>query len=380
MRWARVWSAVLLSGYAAGVCAHKPSDSYLTLAVPSSGEVLQGQWDIALRDLDFVLGLDANHDGVITWGELKAARTRVADYAFSRLTLEGIGRGDRSTCPAQLTGLLVDEHVDGHYAVLRFSADCGLRPTGLAVHYRLLFEVDPTHRGLLQVVGAGGEQAAVLSRESPGASFSVSSPGRWQQLAAFVSEGIWHILKGYDHVLFLLTLLLPAVVRYSGRGWEPRASLRDAALEVLQVVTAFTLAHSLTLSLAVLGLVHLPARWVESAIALTVLLGALNNLTPLIVRRRWAVAFGFGLVHGLGFASVIADLGLHGANLALSLLGFNAGVEMGQMLIVLAVLPLAFLLRDTALYRRTFMPAGSAAIVLLAGYWLVVRMTGTGLG
>jgi hypothetical protein len=375
-----VWSAVLLSGYAAGVCAHKPSDSYLTLAVPSSGEVLQGQWDIALRDLDFVLGLDANHDGVITWGELKAARTRVADYAFSRLTLEGIGRGDRSTCPEQLTGLMVDEHVDGHYAVLRFSADCGLRPTELAVHYRLLFEVDPTHRGLLQVVGAGGEQAAVLSRESPRASFSVSSPGRWQQLAAFVSEGIWHILKGYDHVLFLLTLLLPAVVRYSGRGWEPRASLRDAALEVLQVVTAFTLAHSLTLSLAVLGLVHLPARWVESAIALTVLLGALNNLKPLIVRRRWAVAFGFGLVHGLGFASVLADLGLRGANLALSLVGFNVGVEMGQMLIVLAVLPLAFLLRDTALYRRTFMPAGSAAIVLLAGYWLVVRVTGTGAG
>ena len=122
------------------------------------------------------------------------------------------------------------------------------------------------------------------------------------------------------------------------------------------------------------------ARWVESAIALTVLLGALNNLRPLIVRRRWAVAFTFGLVHGLGFASVLADLGLRGANLALSLLGFNVGVEMGQMLIVLAVLPLAFLLRDTALYRRTFMPAGSAAIVLLAGYWLVVRMTGTGLG
>jgi hypothetical protein len=372
--------AVLLAAWGSEARAHKPSDSYLTLTVASSGEVLQGQWDIALRDLDFVLGLDANHDGAITWGELKAARSRIADYAFSRLTLEGIGRGDRSTCPAQLTGLLVDEHVDGHYAVLRFSAHCGLRPTELAVHYRLLFEVDPTHRGLLQVIGAGGEQAAVLSRQAPRASLSVSSPGRWQQLAAFLSEGIWHILKGYDHVLFLLTLLLPAVVRYSGRGWEPRASLRDAALEVLQVVTAFTLAHSLTLSLAVLGLVHLPARWVESAIALTVLLGALNNLKPLIVRRRWAVAFGFGLVHGLGFASVLADLGLHGVNLALSLLGFNAGVETGQMLIVLAVLPLAFLLRDTALYRRTFMPAGSAAIVLLSGYWLVVRMTGTGLG
>jgi hypothetical protein len=371
--------ATLLAAWTTAACAHKPSDSYLTLTVPASGSVLAGQWDIALRDLDFVLGLDANRDGAITWGELKAARTRIAAYAFTRLTLEGIGRGDRNACAPQLTALLVDEHVDGHYAVLRFSADCGLRPTELTVHYRLLFEVDPTHRGLLQVIGAGREQAAVLSREAPRTSLNVSSPGRWQQFAAFVSEGIWHILKGYDHVLFLLTLLFPAVVCYGVGGWEPRASLRDAALEVLQVVTAFTLAHSLTLSLAVLGLVHLPARWVESAIASTVLLGALNNLRPVIVRRRWAVAFAFGLVHGLGFASVLADLGLHGANLALSLLGFNVGVETGQMLIVLAVLPLAFVLRDTVLYRRTFMPAGSAAIVLLAGYWLVVRVTGAGL-
>ena len=385
MRWRRcAWLAglltVLLGAWSTAASAHKPSGAYLTLTVPATGGVLEGQWDIALRDLDFVLGLDAKRDGTITWGELKAARSRIAAYAFTHLTLEAIGRGDRNACAAQLTGLLVDEHVDGHYAVLRFSADCGLRPTELTVHYRLLFEVDPTHRGLLQVIGAGREQAAVLSHEAPRVSLNVSTPGRWQQFVTFVSEGIWHILKGFDHVLFLLTLLFPAVVRYGVRGWEPRASLRDASLEVLQVVTAFTLAHSLTLSLAVLGLVHLPARWIESAIALTVLLAALNNLRPLIDRQRWAVAFVFGLVHGLGFASVLADLGLHGTNLALSLVGFNLGVETGQMLIVLAVLPLAFLLRDTALYRRTVMPAGSAAMVLLAGYWLVVRLTGTGLG
>jgi hypothetical protein len=378
--WLAGLLAMLLAAWSTAASAHKPSDSYLTITVPASGGILEGQWDIALRDLDFVLGLDANRDGAITWGELKTARNRIAEYAFTRLRLEGIGRGDRNSCPAQLTELLVDEHVDGRYAVLRFSADCGLSPAELTVHYRLLFEVDPTHRGLLQVSSAGHEQAAVLSREAPHTSLNVASPGRWQQLAAFVREGVWHILKGYDHVLFLLTLLFPAVVRHGVRGWEPRESLRDASLEVLQVVTAFTFAHSLTLSLAVLGLVHLPARWVESAIALTVLLGALNNLRPVIVRRRWAVAFAFGLVHGLGFASVLADLGLHGTNLALSLLGFNVGVETGQMLIVLAVLPLAFLLRDTVLYRRTFMPAGSAAIVLLAGYWLVMRMTGAGLG
>jgi HupE / UreJ protein len=106
----------------------------------------------------------------------------------------------------------------------------------------------------------------------------------------------------------------------------------------------------------------------------------LNNLRPVIVGRRWAVAFAFGLVHGFGFASVLADLGLGGTNLALSLVGFNCGVEIGQMAIVAAALPQSFVLRRTGLYRRTFMPAGATAIVLLAAWWLLARMTGASLG
>lgn len=371
---------LLLTLWAGAAGAHKPSDSYLTMTLPPGSNVLQGQWDVALRDLDFVLGLDANHDGAITWGELKAARARIGEYAFSHLTLGALGHGDRNVCVPRLTGLLVDEHVDGRYAVLRFAADCGLEPAQLTVRYQLLFEADPTHRGLLQVIGSGHEQAEVLSRESPIVSVDVVAPGHWQQFRDFLTEGIWHILRGYDHILFLLTLLFPAVVRFGSGGWEPRESLRDAVFDVLQVVTAFTLAHSLTLSLAVLGVVHLPSRWVECAIAATVLLGALNNLRPVIVGRRWVMAFVFGLVHGFGFASVLTDLGLHGANLALSLVGFNCGVEVGQMLIVLAVLPMAFLMRHTVLYRRAFMPTGSVIIGLLAGYWLLARVTGGPLG
>ncbi len=376
----RLWCALLLAVWAQVASAHKPSDSYLTLSVPPAGTRLEGQWDIALRDLDFVLGLDADHDGAITWGELKAARDRIAEYAFARLALEAVGQGDRGRCALQLTDLLVDEHVDGHYAVLRFGAECGLRPVELSVGYQLLFEVDPTHQGLLQVLSAGSAQAGILSKDAPRMSLNVAAPGRWQQFSDFVGEGIWHILKGYDHILFLLTLLFPAVVRYGAGGWLPRASLREAALDVLKVVTAFTLAHSLTLSVAVLGLVHLPARWVECAIAATVLLGAVNNLRPLIIDHRWAVALAFGLVHGFGFASVLSDLGLQGKNLALSLVGFNCGVEIGQLAIVLGVLPAAFLLRHTWLYRRAFMPAGAVAIALLAAYWLIARMSGGTLG
>ena len=354
--------------------AHKPSDSYLTLTQSAEGAALDGQWDIALRDLQHAIGLDANGDGAITWGELKARGPEVTRYALSRLTVEGISRGDRNACRLRPRDMLFDEHVDGGYAVLRFTVECPTRPAQLAVHYALLFDLDPNHRGLLDVRAPGSDQAFVLADENRSTTFNLGSPERLAQLRAFVDEGIWHILKGYDHILFLLTLLLPAVVLYRNGRWQPRESLREALFDVLKVVTAFTVAHSVTLTLAVNGLVNLPSRLVESGIALTVLLGALNNLFPIVRERRWAVAFAFGLIHGLGFASVLADLGLHGLNLALALIGFNAGVEVGQLAIVLVFIPIAYGLRETAFYRRAFMPGGAVVIGCLAAYWLTIRV------
>ena len=262
--------------------------------------------------------------------------------------------------------------------VLRFTAECRLRPAQLALHYALLFDVDPTHRGLLQITAGSLSQAAVLPREAPVVAINLESPQRWQQVTEFVTEGVWHIWKGFDHILFLLTLLLPAVIVHRNGRWEARGSWRDSSLDILKVVTAFTLAHSLTLSLAVLGLVHVPSRLVESTIAATVLLGALNNVVPVVLERRWLVAFAFGLVHGLGFASVLTDLGLHAGNLALALLGFNIGVEVGQFAIVMMFLPLALLLRDTVFYQRIFVPVGSGLIGAVATLWLVSRATGHG--
>ena len=142
---------------------------------------------------------------------------------------------------------------------------------------------------------------------------------------------------------------------------------------MFKIVTAFTVAHSITLSLATLGVVTLPTRLVESAIALSVVAAALNNLDPVVGGRRWVVAFLFGLVHGFGFASVLSDLGLPQGALLLALVGFNLGVEVGQLAIVAAFLPVAFLLRDTAFYRRGVLVGGSALIVLIAAVWLVER-------
>ena len=145
------------------------------------------------------------------------------------------------------------------------------------------------------------------------------------------------------------------------------------------MVTAFTIAHSITLTLAALSIVVLPSRLVESGIALSVVLAAINNIFPVVANGRWLAAFGFGLLHGFGFAGALHDLGLPAGSLALSLAGFNLGVEAGQLAIVLLFLPLAFALRSTWTYRRLVLGGGSIAIATIASVWLVERSFNVGL-
>ena len=359
--------AILLS---CGALAHKPSDSYLTLKV--DGDRIDGQWDIALRDLDFALGLDANQDGAIDWGEVKGKHADIAAYALSRLTL-----GPKSApCPITVTGHLIDNHSDGAYAVLRFTAMCAAAPKVLAIDYRLFADIDPQHRGLLNLEALGANRVALFGSEAPEQRFTLGEQSKWEQFLDYGKEGVWHIWTGFDHILFLLSLLLPAVlVRSSVAGvkWEPVASFGAAFVDVLKVVTAFTVAHSITLSLAALSIASLPSRLVESCIAASVVLAALNNVWPAVYRGRWLIAFSFGLIHGFGFASVLADLGLPQESLLLALVAFNVGVELGQLAIVAVFLPIAYRLRKTRLYRRGVLVGGSAAIVAIAGTWLIER-------
>jgi hypothetical protein len=371
MKLLRFIGALVALLVAATASAHKPSDSYLALRI--DGAKLTGQWDIALRDLEHAIGLDADGDGAITWGELKARHADIAAYAGARLALQADGR----PCTLAVGGQQVDEHTDGAYTVLPLAIDCGgAAPATLGIGYTLFADLDPQHRGLLRLDGAQGTRSAVLDPGAPAQSFALqgeAAASGWAALGQYLVEGVWHIWIGFDHILFLLALLLPAVGSWVQGRWQPAARLRGAAIEVLKIVTAFTVAHSITLSLATLGVVSLPSRLVESAIAASVVLAALNNVWPLLQGGRWWVAFVFGLVHGFGFASVLADLGLPAGALALSLLGFNVGVELGQLAIVVVFLPLAFALRRTALYRRGVLIGGSLLVALLAAAWFVER-------
>ncbi len=365
-RW--IWRCLALALLAGAAQAHKPSDSYLTVTVQDGR--LRGQWDIALRDLDLAVGLDADGDGRITWGEVRAQHAAIAGYATARLQVQADGQ----PCTLTVGPQQVDEHTDGAYSVLPLQLACAVAaPKALSLRYTLLADLDPQHRGLLNLTVDGASRSAILGPQAPLQSFSLARISRWQAFVDFAKEGVWHIWIGFDHILFLLSLLLPAVGLWAGRRWEPADRIGQAVVEVLKVVTAFTLAHSITLTLAVLGLVSLPSRVVESSIAASVVLAALNNVWPVFHGRRWMVAFAFGLLHGFGFASVLVDLGLPQGALAVALAGFNVGVELGQLAIVAAFLPLAYALRRSWFYRRAVLVGGSLLIAVLAGVWLAER-------
>lgn len=369
----RLW--ILIGLFMAGATwslpalAHKPSDAYLRLTLAQGSADVRGEWDIALRDLDYAIGLDADNDGRLTWDEVRTRHGAIAAYALARLHLERGG----AACALEPGTQLVDTHTDGTYTVLAFAAHCP-RAGPLAVEYRLFADVDPQHKGLASVRDGDGVRTLVLGSDHPRATVDEGAAGAASGFLAYVRHGILHIWIGYDHILFLVSLLLPAVLVREGGGWRAVAGMRAALADVLKIVTAFTVAHSITLSLAALGVVALPSRWVESAIALSVLLAALNNVLPVARGRRWAAAFLFGLVHGFGFASVLADLGLQPGALAASLVGFNLGVEIGQLAIVAAFLPLAYLMRSTWFYRRVVLVGGSGAIMLVAALWLGERL------
>jgi hypothetical protein len=341
--------------------AHQASEAYLSYRV--EGAEVEQRLDVALRDLDRDLGLDTDGDGVLSWGEVRSRWDDIEGLAAAGVRL----KADGADCTLQHRAApQLDSHSDGVHAVLVSHWRCPAAVRELDIDYRLFAATDAGHRGLARVVGAGGEPLVLV----PGA-----GPRRLagRGFASFVAEGMAHIGGGLDHVLFLVTLILVAVWRRDGAGWSPRTGARGALAETLRLVTAFTVAHSITLGLAASGAIDPPSRWVESLIALTVLLAALDNLRPFVPGPRWLMVGLFGLVHGVGFAGPLKDLGLRGAELVLPLLGFNLGVEFGQLAVVALLLPLALALRSARAYRRWVVPGGSGAVAALAAVWLAER-------
>ncbi|CAN5430642.1 HupE/UreJ family protein [soil metagenome] len=354
--------------------AHKASDAYLQLSRDSTGLLVR--WDIALRDLDAVLDLDRDSDRKLTWGEVRARLDDIQAYALARLVLQ------QGSCALKLSQpAAIEERIDGNYLVLQYHASCD-SAAALTIDYRLFGEVDPTHRGLLRITTAAGEPPVLTSLDPTAGAVSVPWPGGSDQTssastASFFHDGIHHIVIGYDHVLFLICLLLPAVMQRRDGRWLPVTRWRDAIWPMLGTVTMFTIAHSITLALAGLKIVTLSPRIIEPGIALTIMVAALDNLYPVLRGRRKLFTFLFGLIHGFGFAGVLSELDLPVSGFVVALLEFNLGVEAGQLVIVTIALFVLMALRHWRRYPSVILHAGSAVAVLVAAIWFLERVTDT---
>ncbi len=369
--------AITITLFGARVSAHTLGEGYLFINV--SDKALDGRFEITLTDLDKAVPLDTNQDGKVVEAEVDAAIDRIKDYFGERI---GLGDG-ASEYPITFTRHKLTRIPVGQFLELHYTAEvAGDVPDILDLRYEVLFDRDTSHRGFLVigrndktgVVNKGEDTTLRFGPDTTRQSLDFTRLDRSDTFFTFVKHGTWHIWIGIDHILFLVALILPAVmVRRKGQ-WQPVSDYGPAIWSVVKIVTLFTVAHTVTLSLAALDIISLPSRVVESVIAASVIAAALNNIVPIFRGHIGFVVFGFGLFHGFGFASVLSHLITNRSNLVVDLLGFNVGVELGQIGIVLVAFPLLVAMRNTVFYRRMLLPVGSAIIMLLASGWLVERV------
>jgi hypothetical protein len=354
------------------VSAHKASDSfiYLDQSDPAAGTL---RIDLALRDLALALPLDSNDDQQLTGAEVKAARTAITGFVAAGLEF----RNDTGACTLRGTRWGLSQHSDGPYVAASYDIQCPGDAPASAMDYDLLFDLDPQHRGLVQWTTATGESLAVLGPEEQRLDLTTGPPSNVATFASFLYEGVVHLLIGLDHILFLLVLILPATYihrRQRGAAADSKGTSFGARLwQLTGIVTAFTVAHSITLALAALDIVQLPIAWVEMVIAMSILVAAVNVVWPILGSRTWRLAFGFGLIHGFGFASVLGDLTSGVSQMVTALAGFNIGVELGQLGLLILFFPLLFVLGKYRFYARAGVPATILVVSCISLYWVVER-------
>jgi hypothetical protein len=360
---------MLLAALAAApaVHAHAQSTSFLIVDLAAERQVAL-RWDLSVHDLIWSVFIDADYDGLATWQEIQEARAAIGNAALAQISL---ARGAEA-CVLRVDDLALAVRAEQNFLSLAMTADC---PSGgrLTVRGPLFMTGDASQRVLLSAHRGNETLNGVLSAAAPQWS-EPAVDSAWRSFARFIGEGVWHVIIGYDHVAFVLLLLLPSVMRPVAGRWQGAAGLGPVTRDIVTIVTAFTIAHSTTLALAVTETVVLPSKPIEIAIAASIAVAALLNLLPRLSGWRLPLAFGFGLVHGFGFANALSELDAPGATLLPLLAGFNIGVELAQLGIVALVLPLIYLARRTQWYSSGVLPLGSCVLGAAGVVWLVQRL------
>ena len=368
-------ASLILFAAPENVRAHALGEHYIWLDVEA--RQLSGDVEINARDLANLLALDLDPEVTITEAAIAPYRQELRQYVAERFSIAS-GRGEMTL---DVEGVSVRSFEEGNFVRVQFSASDG-EALGKTVTVRdeMFFDLDLQHRGIVlirsnQRTGETFEerQALIFSAFTDEQELNLDDPPTLLSRLGFIWQGMLHIFIGIDHILFLVALLFTAVLVRREDGWMPAESFKNALWNVLKIVTIFTIAHSVTLFLAGLGYVRLPSRLVESIIALSIIVVAVNNLVGRFDSKKLWIILAFGLFHGLGFASVMAELPFRMENLLSVVLFFNIGVELGQVVIVAAVFPLLFAARRSRFYVPAVVVGGSLVIALIAAIWLVQR-------
>lgn len=398
------------------VFAHKGSDAYLDVQqldspVPATQSVDAAQRDyrfvlsVAFKDLDLILPIDANADGQVTWGEVKQAMAQVLPTLNQAARIEMPPGLPAIMSASNQTGLSgcqlswqfdgIERRSDGAYLRLIAQAQCPAR-SALALRYTLFKEQDASHRLLVAGRIAGQDFLTTAKPQQPLALMLAAGPAagvplaqvispsnRWSALKDYAAMGVHHLLEGYDHLAFLLALVLPLRLRFgraqplqvmNGTG-PAEADTRGVWLVLLRTVTAFTLGHSITLILATFGWLQASPLWVEPVIALSIAVTALLNLRPVAWLRADVLALAFGLIHGFGFAGLLQEAGAPTGLLPWALAGFNLGVEAGQLLAVVGWVVMSQMVMVKPWHHRVVVRGGSVLLILLAAWWFWERVS-----
>jgi len=361
--------------------AHQTGNSYLVLTERNGR--LQIELDFIVRDLGNLLQPPTPSDAPAPVPPPAATPTpeqlQAMQPAITQVIQESLGvQLNEETQPLEFVSQSVVLRNDGLYVRQRFtSPSITSEIKFVVVRYSFFNQNDKLGRAFFKLQLGKEEISSVFDSSTQTQRFALGDTKRWSTIGLFTHEGAWHIWGGPDHLLFLLTLLLPGLMllhRATGPPETDSNGTKTAALFALKVITAFTLAHSITLLASVLDVISLPSRWIESAIALSIMISAALNLQTRIQWSQWKLAFIFGLIHGMGFANGLRELGLSQTYFIETVLAFNVGVELGQIAAVVAVGIPIILLAKQVRTKQLVMTYGSWGVLLVSGTWLVQRL------
>ena len=359
--------------------AHQSSTSFISLDASLPSPHNTGEWKVSINSLNDVKSMDINKDGFVKWSEIEQQYNEIILLLNRSLKISS-AKNEKCKLKKNInSSLKLDTILDMKYILVPFSTDCILEEV-TSINYSFYFSNDSDHKAILNVKkSASDSDIHVFSADTQSIDFNETSTNSFMSI---VSEGIWHIWIGFDHIVFVLTLLIGIMFARNAMVLEGNHSQTK---ELIKVVTAFTVAHSITLGLAAYKIVNLPSQFVEASIAATLIIAALHNIRYLLPLKSreflswsiWKMAFVFGLIHGFGFANVLTELQLSTANIAKTILAFNLGVEIGQLVIVILFVALISLItvknRSKNMVLENMLVYSSCFVILLGGAWFVER-------